>query len=108
MANERKPPTSASSLPPLSPKPPNDAAGHPPSSDAVARRDFLKAAGAGAGLLLLGACGSSVNPDVPGIQRRRRVPLVGGSSADVVVVGAGAWGGWTAFHLRQMGAKVTL
>ena len=27
---------------------------------------------------------------------------------DVIVIGAGAFGGWTAFYLRQMGAAVTL
>jgi glycine/D-amino acid oxidase-like deaminating enzyme len=29
-------------------------------------------------------------------------------SADVIVVGAGAFGGWTAFYLRQLGASVRL
>lgn len=38
------------------------------------------------------------------------LPLIGARSSKphVVVVGAGAFGGWTALHLRQMGAKVTL
>src|SRR5262245_731746 len=31
-----------------------------------------------------------------------------GKPADVVVVGAGAFGGWTAYYLRQLGAKVRL
>ena len=31
-----------------------------------------------------------------------------GESPDIVVVGAGAWGGWTALNLRKMGAKVTI
>jgi glycine/D-amino acid oxidase-like deaminating enzyme len=30
------------------------------------------------------------------------------SSSDVVVIGAGAFGGWTALHLREMGHEVTL
>ena len=34
--------------------------------------------------------------------------LVGQSQAKIVVVGAGAFGGWTALHLRRLGAKVTL
>jgi len=72
----------------------------------VARRDFLKAAGAGAGLLLLGGAGATA-ADVPGLVHKRRAPLFG-SSADVVVIGGGAWGGWTSLYLRQMGAKVTL
>ena len=78
---------------------------------AVPRRDFLRAAGAG--LALLGARGASeaaaqapATP-LPGIAHRR-APAFGRASADVVVVGAGAWGGWTAYHLRRMGARVTL
>jgi glycine/D-amino acid oxidase-like deaminating enzyme len=69
------------------------------------RRDFLKVAGAGAGLLMLGGCGE--NPEVPGIRPHRHIPLISGSP-DIIVIGAGAWGGWTAFHLRRMGANVTL
>ncbi len=82
-----------------------------PTASAVPRRDFLRAAGAGAGLLLLGDRGAAqATPaaPLPGIEHKRRLPLVGRSSADVVVVGGGAWGGWTAYHLRRMGAKVTL
>jgi sarcosine oxidase len=60
------------------------------------RRDFLKVAGAGAGALLTG-CASA-----------RGVMRFGRSSASVVVIGAGAWGGWTALHLQRMGARVTL
>src|SRR5688572_2767653 len=79
-----------------------------PAPPGVARRDFLRAAGAGAGLALLGGCRTAEAAPVPGLEQRRRRPLLGGSSADVVVVGAGAWGGWTALYLRQMGARVTL
>jgi len=56
------------------------------------RRGFLKsvvAAHAGAALSTAAA-------------RQTRAP------ADVVVVGAGAFGAWTAFHLRQLGARVRL
>ncbi|MEJ7812224.1 MAG: FAD-dependent oxidoreductase [Gemmatimonadaceae bacterium] len=74
----------------------------------VARRDFLKAAGAGAGLAMLAGCRSAEAAPVPGIEHTRRFPFIGGNSSDVVVIGAGAWGGWTALHLRQMGARVTL
>jgi sarcosine oxidase len=81
---------------------------HPEDAErALPRRDFIKAAGAGASLLLLGACAKEAGA-VPGLQSKRRMPRIGGSSADVVVIGAGVWGGWTALHLRQMGAKVTL
>src|SRR6188474_3623047 len=58
----------------------------------LGRRGFLKsvvAAHAGAALSTAAA-------------RQTRTP------ADVVVVGAGAFGAWTAFHLAQLGARVRL
>lgn len=67
---------------------------------ALDRREFLKAAG---GLLAVGGCAArapgavSVGP-----------PAIGRKSPDVAVIGAGAFGGWTAFHLRRMGASVVL
>ena len=54
------------------------------------RRAFLKTAGAQAGALAVTA-------------RVRAQP-----SPEVVVIGAGAFGGWTALHLREKGASVTL
>src|SRR5213594_1276566 len=54
------------------------------------RRAFLKTAGAQAGALAVTA--------------RVRAQ----TSPEVVVVGAGAFGGWTALHLREKGASVTL
>lgn len=36
------------------------------------------------------------------------MPQAATASPDVIVVGAGAFGGWTAFYLREMGARVTL
>lgn len=76
--------------------------------DALPRRGFLKVAGAGAGLMLLGGAAAPPTRSIPGIEHKRRIPFIGGSSADVVVIGAGIWGCWTALHLRRMGAKVTL
>ena len=38
----------------------------------------------------------------------RRAPAAAAGAADVVVIGAGAWGGWTALYLQRMGASVTL
>ena len=56
------------------------------------RRNFLKSVGAAqAGALL-----STAAVQQPG------------RAADVVVVGAGAFGGWTAYHLRRLGASVRL
>jgi glycine/D-amino acid oxidase-like deaminating enzyme len=58
------------------------------------RREFLKVAGAGAGALLSGCA--------PALLKSGR------ASSNIVVVGAGAWGGWTALNLQRMGARVTL
>lgn len=65
---------------------------------AISRRTFLTATGAGAGLLAAGA-GRLEALSGPAIVRRR---------PEVVVIGAGAFGGWTALYLRRMGARVTL
>jgi len=56
----------------------------------VSRRDFLKSS------VVLSASAAVAG------QRRRATPR------RVVVVGAGAFGGWTALHLRRRGADVTL
>ncbi len=77
--------------------------------DAMPRRDFLRIAGVGAGALLATGCASGgtfasgrpitgIDPKGP---RDRDI-------GHVVVIGAGAWGGWTAYHLRQRGVRVTL
>lgn len=64
----------------------------PPSS--FDRREFLKRTAAQAGALLVSA--------------PARAPALVARAPDVVVVGAGAFGGWTAWYLRRMGARVTL
>ncbi len=63
---------------------------------ALDRRDFLKVAGASAGAFLTG-CATA-----PGFLKS------GLASSNIVVVGAGAFGGWTALNLQRMGARVTL
>ena len=63
------------------------------------RREFLKVAGSSAGALLAG-CARGVAP-----LAGQAAPL---ASANIVVVGAGAFGGWTALNLQRMGARVTL
>jgi glycine/D-amino acid oxidase-like deaminating enzyme len=71
----------------------------------VDRREFLKAATAGAGLTLAGT--SSVSGTVPA--DKRVAPVVrGGQSPEVVVIGAGAFGAWTALNLLRLGTSVTL
>jgi glycine/D-amino acid oxidase-like deaminating enzyme len=61
------------------------------------RRRFLKAAGAGVGSLAADAkrllAGQRTGPN---------------PNAEIIVVGAGAFGGWTALYLREMGFSVTL
>jgi glycine/D-amino acid oxidase-like deaminating enzyme len=79
-----------------------------PSLDAsIARRDFLRIAGAGAGVLAATGCAPMIpSATVPGVVPTRRRSDEG--AGHVVVIGAGAWGGWTAWHLRRRGARVTL
>jgi glycine/D-amino acid oxidase-like deaminating enzyme len=77
--------------------------------EAMPRRDFLRLAGAGTSALLAAGCASggafAAAKPVTGIDRAaNRNKGVG----HVVVIGAGAWGGWTAYHLRARGAQVTL
>lgn len=62
------------------------------------RRDFLRIAGATAGAL---ATSGRFSPALARTLRRS-------ASSNVIVVGAGAFGGWTALYLQRMGARVTL
>lgn len=64
------------------------------------RREFLQLAGVGSA----GMFAQKFTP-APNVQTPK--PRAG-SPAHVVVIGAGAWGGWTAFNLRKAGVKVTL
>jgi sarcosine oxidase len=66
------------------------------------RRQFLRAAGAAAG-----AAGVTAGR-LEAALAEQRAPAVSRRAADVVVVGAGAFGGWTALYLQRMGARVTL
>jgi len=63
----------------------------------VNRRRFLEAATGGVGALAGGAGPASASQ---GTTAR--------GTAEIVVVGAGAFGGWTALYLREMGHTVTL
>jgi len=54
----------------------------------VNRRTFLQVAGAQAGALALGASVSAASSPTPSMQS--------GATTDVAVIGAGAFGGWTA------------
>jgi sarcosine oxidase len=71
------------------------------------RRDFLKVAGAG--LTLVGAAPAGVAAAGEAERPRPSAPMVrSGQTPDVVVVGAGCFGAWSALHLQRMGARVTL
>ena len=63
----------------------------------VNRRRFLEAATGGVGVL---AAGADRLFAAQGAAPR--------ATSDIVVVGAGAFGGWTALYLREMGHTVTL
>ena len=63
------------------------------------RREFLKVAGVGAGALLTGCATASAGARPAGFRL---------ASSHVIVVGAGAFGGWTALNLQRLGARVTL
>jgi sarcosine oxidase len=70
----------------------------------IDRRDFLKVATAGAGLAVTGTPASGST-----IVEPRRAPFVrSGQIPDVVVVGAGNFGAWTALNLQRGGMQVTL
>lgn len=69
----------------------------------IDRRDFLKAAGVQTGALLT-AGAASLGATIEA--SAQPAPAIAKGSPDVVVVGAGAIGGWTALHLQALGAKV--
>ncbi len=86
-------------------------ASHPrdPLASELPRRDFLRLAGLGTGALL-----SGVAPLALEAQERPTFPVHTGRrprgtrNNHVVVVGAGAWGAFIAWHLRKEGNKVTV
>jgi sarcosine oxidase len=73
----------------------------------VDRRDFLKAAGAAAGALAATTSPLAATP-LEAALAAGRAPRYSKGSPDVVVIGAGAFGGWSALYLQRLGAKVTL
>ncbi len=73
---------------------------------AMGRRRFLGVAGAGAGALALGGARSGPITD-PGPWRT--APAVHPrQTPEVLIVGAGAFGAWTALYLQRRGVQVTL
>ena len=70
--------------------------------NAVGRRGFLKAVGTGAGAAIGAAGVTNVARTAPA----RSSAVHARPSPDVVVVGAGTFGMWTALHLQRLGARV--
>ena len=77
----------------------------------VNRRRFLKATSSGVGALALGA-GRQAAGAVSLARAADRLfagqAPAANANAEIIVVGAGAFGGWTALYLREMGFTVTL
>ena len=72
---------------------------------AIDRRHFLKTASTGIGLSLVASSPIAGAPPEPRSEPLRRRP---GQAPDVVVVGAGNFGMWTALNLVRLGATVTV
>lgn len=72
---------------------------------AIDRREFLKRVTAGAGLAISGPLLGSGQASP---QRGASGAGPTGQSAEVVVIGAGAFGLWTALDLQRLGARVTV
>lgn len=66
-----------------------------------ARRFLMAGAGAAAAAI-------ATKPALAQVEAKPGAPAINRNLPDVVVVGAGAFGGWTALSLRDAGAKVTL
>lgn len=82
-----------------------------PEDKDLARRDFLRLAGAGTGALIAGGLSATdagaaelAAAPLAAAPRRRGA----GPTSTAIVVGAGAWGTWVAYHLRKEGVAVTL
>ena len=71
------------------------------------RRNFLKAAGANAGVLAVSGVDAL---STTGVAQAPAIRTTAGTNltADVAVIGAGVFGGWTALSLREMGLSVVL
>jgi len=74
----------------------------------VNRRRFLKAASSSVGALALGAGRQAEGALSPSRATDAGQAPATNANAEIVVVGAGAFGGWTALYLREMGFTVTL
>jgi sarcosine oxidase len=85
---------------------PSNPAAETSRADALPRRDFLKVAGSGAGAILVGGAGAAEASTAK--PKGTRSVRSASASPEIVVIGAGLWGSFTAYHLRRMGANVTM
>jgi glycine/D-amino acid oxidase-like deaminating enzyme len=74
----------------------------------VRRRDFLKHVAAAQAGLALGVAPSLAAGGAGAAGQATPAPAIANAARDVIVVGAGAFGGWTAYYLARLGARVTL
>jgi glycine/D-amino acid oxidase-like deaminating enzyme len=72
------------------------------------RRDFLKVAGAGAGAMIVGGSTLVQPRGLPGFASLESPAVHTAATSDIVVVGAGGWGSFTALNLRKQGFNVTM
>lgn len=68
------------------------------------RRTFLQAVVGNLALVALGKRSQTAEA----VSAGKTAPFFARRNPDIIVIGAGAFGGWTAFYLQQMGASVTL
>ncbi len=73
--------------------------------DSINRRTVLTWIGTAAGSV---ASGFKMRAAAEPLAKKSPAPAIGRNLPDVTVVGAGAFGAWTALCLRERGAKVTL
>ncbi len=80
-----------------------------PRDAALPRRDFLRLSGLGAGAILAsGQPVAAAAAALTDLAAPRPAPGRASASSHIIVVGAGAWGAFTAWHLRRAGNRVTL
>jgi sarcosine oxidase len=105
MTKHSKP--AADSIEPAPPSTTENAPADGGVADSLPRREFLRVAGGSAGLFMAGAAGLPLRADAPSVKATLKARATGRSS-DIVVIGAGGWGSFTALNLVQRGHKVTL
>jgi sarcosine oxidase len=99
--------TKDASAKPIAPDTSSNEANESISDDAIPRRDFLRVAGASAGLFMAG--GAALPTPAPTVSAKAtRSVRSASASPEVVVIGAGGWGSFTAMNLRKRGVNVRL